>query len=227
MSSAMSSAVIPQASVIAAWADMKDWVEQTLPGQAVGTPLPDDSQNAGDIGSCYAFNQPGSAAYWGGDGDATVTQSGRTIVAMSDVQIQPAIFVDAATVQLPMGFSLLDVQGAYAYTQPCACYEVGKKISTATGSGHGALDQSVPNGTLSYVASCSDSLVITDVVVDGTPVVTLTPASGGLPAWVVAIANFFSTVSDDDLLRGSLQNVYTTAAFSQTMISMLNEKAGA
>jgi hypothetical protein len=217
-----------QQNVIDAWADMKSWVEGVLPGQATGSSIPNESADVGDIDTCNALNNPTGSqtgAIWGEDGDATIVLTSLTISTLSGVSIQAASFSDATTVNLPFSFSTLEVSGNYSYSQPCALYDMGKKSSQTTTSGKGSLSQKVTNNTLTYVASYDGSkLTLTSVTVGGTPSVNVTPDDGGMPSWLVAIANFFSTFNEQQVLQTSVENVFATADFSNTIISLLNKK---
>lgn len=216
-----------QQNVIDAWNDMKSWVEGVLPGQAQGYSIANESADIGEIGACNALNNPydQSGAYWGDDGDATMSLTSLTISTLSGVSIQTASFPNATTVNLPFSFSTLEVSGNYSYSQPCAMYSLGKKTTTATTGGKGTLSQKVTNNTLSYVASYDGSaLTLTGVTVGGTPSVNVTPDDGGMPAWLVSIANFFTTFKEQQVLETSVENVFASADFSATMISLLNKK---
>lgn len=229
MSQTLTSTTSDQQAVIDAWADMAGWVQDTLPGLAKGTSLPNVNQDAGDFGACNAFNSPGNmgGAIWGSDGDANVTLSSLQITALSGVQIQPAVFIQPDVVQLPFSFSTLEVSGSYGYSQPCALYDLGKKGATASASGNGTVDQTLTNTSLAYVASFSTLLTLTGTTVNGTPSVAVHPDDGGLPSWLVALGDFFSTFHEADAMKSSVANIFTTAQFSQTMISLLNQKIGA
>jgi hypothetical protein len=220
-------AISPEA-VIAAWADLAPWVQGTLPGLAQSSSLPSESQDVGDIGACNALNGFGneSGAFWGSDGDATVTLTSLTISAMAGVSIQPAVAVDSSTVQLPLSFSQLEVTGSYSYGQPCALYDLGKKASTTTANGNGSITQTIGASSLYYVAKLGSTVTLSSVVVNGNPSVNVSPDTGGLPDWLVKIASFFQTFDEAAALRSSLQNVFLTADFSQQMIGLLNQKIG-
>jgi len=213
--------------VIDAWADITTWVQDTLPELAQQQSLPVESYDAGDLGACSAFNVPGdSSAIWGSDGDATITLTSLKIASMSGVKIQAAAAVDGTTVHLPLSFSQLEISGNYSYGQPCAVYDLGKKTDTATASGHGAIVQSINNNSLYYVAKLGDTVTLSNVVVNGAPTVTVNPDTGGMPSWLVAIGDLFSTFKEADALRSTLQNVFLTADFSQTMIALINQRTG-
>jgi hypothetical protein len=216
-------------AVIDAWADMKPWIEQTLPGLAQGSSLPNNSQNAGNIGACNAFNSPGGTqggAIWGSDGDATITLTSLKISSLAGVKIQPASFVNNTIVHLPFSFSNIEVQGNYGYAQPCALYDLGKKASHATANGHGNIVQTINNNSLIYVASFDKKLTLTGAIVNGNPSISVHPDTGGLPDWLVKLGNFLSVFKEADVLRNSIQNVFLTAGFSQTAIAIMNKKLG-
>jgi hypothetical protein len=220
--------VAPQ-QVIDAWADIASWVQGTLPGLAMEQTLPNDVYDAGDIGACDALNSPDgseSGAIWGSDGDATITLSSLQIVTMAGVASQAANAPDATTVNLPLSFGTLQINGTYNYTQPCAMYDMGKKASTTSTNGDGAITQTINDNSMYYVASCGDTVTLTGVVVNGTPSVSVNPDTGGLPSWLVAIGNFFSTFNEAQVLQSNLQNVFMTASFSQTMLGLLNQQVG-
>jgi hypothetical protein len=213
--------------VIDAWADIADWVQNTMPGLAQEESLPDETQDAGDIGACNSLNvDPSSGAVWGSDGDTTVTLTALKIASVAGVTIQPGTAPGDGTVHLPFSFKTLEVQGNYSYGQPCACYDMGKKVSTTTYSGTGTITQTISNNTLYYVANVGDTLTLSSVVVGGDPSVSVNPDNGGMPDWLVKIADFFSTFHEADALRSTLQNVFLTAQFSATMISLLEQHIG-
>lgn len=216
-------------AVIDAWADMKPWVEGTLPTMANGVALPDLSSSVGDIGACNALNSPGGesgGAVWGSDGAAVVNLTALKLAALSGVAIQAANFVDANTVQLPFGFTLIQAQGNYNYSQPCAMYDFGKKAMSSSASGKGTVTQTIKNSNLCYVARFDNKLTLTGVTVNGSLDVSVNPDTDGLPGWLVAIGNFFSTFNESNALRGTIQDVFLNASFTQTMISLLNQKLG-
>lgn len=163
---------------------------------------------------------------WGSDGDATITLTSLKIASMSGVKIQTAAAVDGTTVHLPLSFSQLGISGNYSYGQPCALYDLGKKTDSATASGHGAIVQTISNNSLYYAAKLGDAVTLSNVVVNGAPTVTVTPDTGGMPSWLVAIGNFFSTFKEEDALRSTLQNAFLTADFSKTLIALLNQRIG-
>ncbi|HEX8094397.1 hypothetical protein [Jatrophihabitans sp.] len=212
--------------VIAAWADITPWVQSTLPGLAQQQSLPNESQDAGDIGACNGLNMPGSTAIWGSDGDATITLTSLKIASMAGVQSQTATSVDGTTMHLPLSFSQLEIAGNYGYAQPCALYDMGKKTSTTTTNGSGTLTQTFNNSSLYYVATLADTVTLNSVVVNGSPTVAVHPDTGGMPAWMAAIGNFFSSFHEADALRTNVQNIFLTADFSQTMIGLLNNQIG-
>jgi hypothetical protein len=214
--------------VIDAWADIRDWVQNTLPELAQQQILPDESQDAGDIGACEALNQGGShsAARWGSNGDATVALSALRIAVLSGVTIQPAITGESNTVHLPLSFSQLEVTGVYSYGQPCALYDAGKKTDTTTTNGNGTIVQSISDNSMYYVADLGATVTLGGVVVNGDPSVTVNPNTDGLPSWLVSIASFFSTFNEAQVLRSTLQNVFLTADFSKTMVALLNKQIG-
>jgi hypothetical protein len=213
--------------VIDAWADITNWTENTLPGLAQQQALPNESKDAGDIGACYALNvDPSGGALWGSDGDATVTLTSLKISSMAGVTSQTAVAADATTVHLPLSFSQLEVTGSYTYGQPCAEYDMGKKVSTLTTTGDGTISQTITNNSLYYVATVGDTVTLSSVVVNGDPAVSVHPDTGGLPAWLVALANFFSSFNEAEAMRSTLQNVFLTADFSATMIALLNQEIG-
>jgi hypothetical protein len=223
----VSASASDQQAVIDAWASMGDWIQNTMPGLAHGAGLPAIRQDAGDFGACNAFNTGDmGGASWGSNGDATVTLSSLSIAALSGVQIQPAVFTQPTVVSLPFSFGKLEVSGSYSYTQPCALYDMGKKTSTSTADGAGTIDQTILNGTLSYDASFSTVLALTGTTVKGDLNAEVHPNDGGLPSWLVALANVLSTFHEADALRTSVANIFTTASFSQTMITILNGKLG-
>ncbi|MBB2487776.1 hypothetical protein H5407_21275 [Mitsuaria sp. WAJ17] len=216
-----------QQTIIDAWADMKPWVEGTLPGLARGTAIPNQVQDAGDIGACNAFNSPygeQGGAVWGGDGNAAITLSALTIATLSGVQIQPATFIDATTVRLPFNFSVLEVDGSYGYSQPCALYDMGHKTSHTTANGNGTITQRISNNNLAYIAKVGNGLTLSGLQVGGEPTITVNPGTGGLPGWIVAIGNFFSTFHEADAMKSVVQDVFVGAGFSQTLIGLLNQK---
>ncbi|MFB7185499.1 hypothetical protein ACFCZT_09315 [Streptomyces sp. NPDC056230] len=213
--------------VVDAWADITTWVQDTLPELAQQQSLPVGTYDAGDLGACSAFNDPGGGSVgWGSDGDATITLTALKIASMSGVKIQTAEAVDGTTVHLPLSFSQLGISGNYSYGQPCAYYDLGKKADSATASGHGSIAQTISNNSLYYVAKLGDTVTLNTVVVNGAPTVTVTPDTGGMPSWLVAIGNFFSTFKEEDALRSTLQNVFLTADFSKTLIALLNQRIG-
>ena len=219
--------VTPQ-DVIDAWADITNWVQGTLPGLAQQTSLPNESQNAGDIGACNALNSPDntSGAIWDSDGNATITLTSLKISAMSGVQIQQATSATGSTVHLPLSFSQLEVAGSYSYTQPCALYDLGKKTTTTSTNGNGTITQCISNSSLYYVADLGQIVNLSSVVVNGNPGVTVNLNTGGMPSWLVEIGNFFSSFNEAEVLRSTLQNVFQTADFSQAMIALLNKQIG-
>lgn len=228
MSQTLTSTTPQQQAVIDAWADMAGWVQDTLPGLAQGTSLPNISQDAGDFGACNAFNGPGnmSGAVWGSDGDANVTLSSLKITTLSGVAIQPAVFTQPDVVQLPFSFAKLDVSGSYGYSQPCALYDLGKKGATSNASGNGTVDQTLTNSSLAYVANFTTLLALSGTTVNGTPAVSVHPDDGGLPSWLASFADFFASFHEADAMKSSIANIFTTASFSQTMIGLLNQKIG-
>jgi len=212
-----------------AWADLRSWVEGTLPVEAQLQPLPGQQQDAGDIGACNALNiptNPPNPAIWGSDGDATIVLTSMKITAMAGVQAQPAVQGDGGTMRLPLSFSQLEVTGSYNYGQPCACYDLGKKVSTTTANGSGTLTQTITNSTLYYVVNLGSTLTLSGVAVSGSPAVSVSPDNGGLPDWLTKLADFFSAFHEAEALRGSLQNLFLTADFSQTMLALLKQKIG-
>ncbi|GAA3475487.1 hypothetical protein [Streptomyces yanii] len=213
--------------VIDAWADITTWVQDTLPELAQQQSLPVETYDPGDLGACSVFNTPGEGSVgWGSDGDATITLTSLKIASMSGVKIQTAAAVDGTTVHLPLSFSQLGISGNYSYGQPCALYDLGKKTDSATASGHGSIVQTISNNSLYYAAKLGDTVTLSNVVVNGAPTVTVTPDTGGMPSWLVAIGNFFSTFKEEDALRSTLQNVFLTADFSKTLIALLNQQIG-
>lgn len=224
----MANKTVANQAVIDAWADMRGWVEGTLPGLAQGSQLPNESQNVGDCGACNAFNAGGgqSGAIWGSDGGMTVTLSALKLTALTGVAIQPASFTNATTVQLPFSFRTMEVQGNYNYSQPCALYDFGKKVTTSSADGHGSVSENIANNTLVYVARFDKRLTLTSVVVNGSPSIDVHPDNGGLPDWLVAIGNFLSTFKEASVLRAKVQDVFESADFSTTLITLMNKKLG-
>jgi hypothetical protein len=215
------------ASVIDAWADMKGWVEQTLPGLALSQSLPNITQDLGDIGACDGLNQfsSGSTSIWGSAGGATITITSLQISVMSGVQIQDATG-QSPNFQLPFQFGSLQVEGSYGYSQPCSCYDAGHEVSSTSETGNGTISWSISGGTITYAATLTDQLAITGVTVGGGTSVSVNPDTGGMPSWLVAIGNFFSSFNEQQALTGSVGNVFQTASFTNTMLSLLNAKLG-
>lgn len=216
--------------VIDAWGSMEiaAWA-QKLPGLAPQQNWPSsvETSNAGDIGACSVFNSPQeSSVIWDSDGDATITLSSLKIATMAGVRVQTAVAADAATVHLPLSFAQLEISGNYGYSQPCACYDFGKKIESATASGSGTIAQTISDNSLYYVANVGDTLSLSAVVVNGTPTVSVHPDTGGWPDWLAAIAKFFSVFKEEDALRAKVQNVFLNADFSKTMITLINARTG-
>lgn len=227
-----------QQAVIDAWADMKEWVEGTLPSLARGHSVPNQQQDVGEIGACNAFNVPGheGGGLWGSDGDATVSLSNLSISTLIGVSIQPATFSDATTVHLPFKFTQIEVSGSYSYSQPCAYYTAGHTSMQSSANGHGTISQTVSSpassagsttsAVLTYNATFTDRLTLTGVTVTGDVAANVNPDEGGLPSWLVAIAQFFSTFNEGDALRGTIQSVFNDADFTQVMLQILNQKLG-
>jgi hypothetical protein len=220
---------IPQQAVIDAWADMKSWVEGTLPGQAQGSVLPQMTSSIGDIGACNALNSPGGggAAIWENSGSGTLTLTSLSISSLKGVVIQTASFTDAQTVHLPFTFSQIQVKGSYTFTEPCGLYEFGKKISSSSAGGDGSMTQTVGNSSMYYVATVTDKLTLSGVTIAGQPSVDVKPDTGGLPDWLSKIADFFSTFNEKSAVTASLENVFRSAGFSNTLINLMNTKLGA
>ncbi|WP_165983869.1 hypothetical protein [Streptomyces sp. YIM 98790] len=219
---------VPPDSVISAWQNMQDWVENQLPGLAQAAKVPDDNQDVGDIGACDALNQGrgGSSGTWESDGDAHLQLSSLRIASLSQVSIQTATAVDDSTVQLPFGFSCLEVDGNYWYGEPCAYYDWGKKSTTGTADGQGTITQAIDNSSLYYVAKLSDTVTLDSVTVNGTPRVNMTPDTGGMPSWIAALVEFLSTGTQLERVRTNMQNTFLRADFATTMLTLLKQKIG-
>lgn len=213
-------------AVIDAWADMKPWVEQTLPGLAVHQKLPNTTQDIGDIGACNALNVPGSrsSAVWGEAGNATFTATSLTISTLGGVAIQAAASQGGNAFTLPFGFSKLQVSGNYHYTQPCALYNMGHESNKTTTKGSGTISWTIKDGTVTYNAALTTQLSITSVAVGGKSEVSVHPDTGGMPDWLVSIANFFSSFKEKEALTRSVASVFQNASFTATMLNILNQE---
>ena len=215
-----------QQAVIDAWADLTNWVENTLPADAVNEALPNITEDLGDIGACNAFNVsiPDNTTTWGSTGDAVITITGLQITTMSGVQIQAATAQSDTAFQLPLQFGSLQVEGNYSYTEPCAEYDAGHQISSANATGNGTISWSISNGTLTYAATLNGNLSITGVTVGGNASVSANPNDGGLPSWLVSILNFFSSFNEQTALNNAVASVFQNASFTNTMLDMLNSE---
>lgn len=213
-----------QQAVIDAWADMAGWVEQTLPGLATAQTLDDINQDIGDIGACNVLNVPDGddPVIWESAGDATIAISSLRISSMTDVQILPAVLQPDATYSLPLQFGTLQVQGVYNYTQPCVQSDDGHDVSTSTAPGNGSIAWTVSNGTLTYTASMNGQLTITGAQIGGATSVAVNPNTGGLPSWLVAIGNFFSSFNEQQALTAAVADVFQQSTFTEAMQSLLD-----
>ena len=70
-------------NVIDAWANMKPWVEGTLPALVKKQPLPDAQEKVSATDACSIYNQGGgdNGSSWGADGEATVNLSSLRVSA--------------------------------------------------------------------------------------------------------------------------------------------------
>lgn len=221
---------MPQNALIAAWADMGTWVEQTLPATAVGSSLANiTNQDIGNIGACEAFNTPPlrgqpSDAIWGSTGDAFITISNLSIASLSGTQIEPATEQPDTTFHLPFSFTTLDIAGSYSYTQPCALFSGGHQSQSTNATGDGTISWTINGGSIFYVATFSNALAITGANVIGTPAVTVDPDTGGLPPWIVAIGSIFSSFNEAQAVSAAVGSGLTTASFTKEIVALLNAK---
>lgn len=217
---------VPPSAIIAAWADLANWVANTLPTQARTVTLPIQNIGVPPVGACTANegppgpNQP--TCYANGNGTVTLTQL--AVTGFGGAAIQPAT-VNPATgaVRFPVSFSSIVVDGQYSYNQPCTCSYMKAHSSSSAGS-NGSVTQSVSNNTLVFNAQLQPSgvLTLTGVTVNGVPTVSMNPDTG-LPGWVSAFINF---VSGNNMvlanLQASLSSVFASAPFAQQMIQLVN-----
>jgi hypothetical protein len=216
-------------AVADAWQDIAQWVQVTLPQEAVKLALPDNQQNVGNLNACAMLNVPTpqpSVALWSSAGDLSVSLTSLKITTMSGVKIQAAVSVDSATVRLPLAFSALEVDGSYGYTQPCALYEFGKQLDNTHVDGHGSIKQQIGNGSLYYIAKLGGTVTLSGVTVNGNPTMDVAPDHGGLPDWMAKVGEFLSAFHEADLLRANLQSIFLSASFTTQMIGLINQKLG-
>lgn len=218
--------VVPPCVIIAAWADLANWVEKTLPTQARTVTLPVQNYVVPPVGACAANDGPDGpnqqTCYSNGNGTVTLTQL--AVTGFGGAAIQPAT-VNQATgaVQLPVSFTSFVVDGQYSYNQPCTCSYM-KIHNSSSAASNGSVTQSVSNNTLVFNAQLQPGgvLALTGVTVNGTPTVTMNPDTG-LPGWAAAFIHF---VSGDQAvqasLRASLSSVFCSAPFVQQMIKLVN-----
>lgn len=207
-------------AVIDAWADMKPWVEGTLPGLVKNEPLPNTTQSVPPTDACSIYNYSGadSGLSWGADGDALVTLSSLRTTTFDGVTIQPAKFTDKTTVLLPIKFSTLMVGGHYSYSQPCACWDFGKKVSTSSSGGDGNVSETVIDNTICYRATFNGVLSLLDVTVNGTPAVSTKPNSG---YWSGSLVRQVESSAAKEIAM-SLKNIFASSDFTRELMSLLN-----
>ena len=212
--------IMSNQNVIDAWANMKPWVEGTLPALVKKQPLPDAQEKVSATDACSIYNQGGgdNGSSWGADGEATVNLSSLRVSAFDGVTIQPASFTDPTTVQLPISFSSLAVQGQFSYVQPCALWDAGKKTSTSSSKGDGSLSQTIANNTICYRAKFDGVLSLLDVAVNGTPAVQVKANVG---YWSNNLAAQVQNGVAKDL-ASSLNNIFACSDFSKELINFLN-----
>ncbi|MFF0536938.1 hypothetical protein ACWDF1_00565 [Streptomyces coelicoflavus] len=212
--------------VVDAWQNMQPWVEGQLPGLATRAKLADDVQkNAGDIGVCQTLDGGGRGSLrWASDGDASYTLSSQKITALSKVTIDTATTVDESTAHLPFKFARLEVNGHYTCDQPCAVWDLGKKVTTSHAGGQGTVVQAIDDNTLSYVVKTGDDITLDSVVIGGTIRVSLTPDSVGMPPWIASLLSFMTPGSQMEAFRSKLQNAFQRGSFTTTMLTLLEHE---
>ncbi|MFE5256504.1 hypothetical protein [Streptomyces coelicoflavus] len=214
--------------VVDAWQNMQPWVEGQLPGLATQAALADDAQkDAGDIGVCQTLDRGGPGSLrWSSDGNASYTLSSQKITALSKVTIDTATAVDESTAHLPFKFSRLEVNGHYSCDQPCAVWDLGKKVTTSHAGGQGTVIQAIDDNTLTYVVKTGDRISLDSVVIGGTVRVSLTPDSGGMPPWIASLLSFMTPGAQLEDFRSKLQDAFHNGSFTTTMLSLLNHEMG-
>jgi hypothetical protein len=153
--------------------------------------------------------------------------TGLTISQFDAASWQAAQFASATQVNLPVAVTNVAVSGRYNYSQPCAYYDMGKKASHTTTNGTGSMSQSVSSGQLVYVlnvqTSPTVSLTFASASVSGKASVHVSPDSS-LPGWLDSIARFLTGDAEMRGVRDATNNAFTTAQFSNQMVSLLNAK---
>ncbi|MCX5037580.1 MULTISPECIES: hypothetical protein [Streptomyces] len=212
--------------VVDAWQNMQPWVERQLSDLARHTELSDDERkNAGDIRVCQTLDRGGRGSLrWSSDGDASYTLSSQQITALDKVTIKTATTMDESTAHLPFGFSLLEVKGKYIYDQPCAAWDLGKKVTASHAGGQGAVIQAIDDNTLSYVVNTGDAITLESVVIGGTIRVNLIPDSGGMPPWIASLLSFMTPGSQLEGFRSKLQDAFQQGSFTKTMLTLLEHE---
>lgn len=220
---------VPVAAIIAAWADQSSWVSSALPSQMASTAIPTPQPyDVPPVGACAANEGPD------GPDQPTCYSSGQGTVALSSMQVSQlggsaiaTATVNGTSINFPLSFTSLVVDGSFNYNQPCTCSYMRIHDSSSAGS-NGGITQSITNGTLTIEGTWQNNqVVLTSVSVGGSTTTTLNPDNGGMPDW---LASFVSYVSNDGQvnanLSGTLGSVFQGAPFIKQVLDLVNKQLG-
>lgn len=224
-----------QNAISEAWLGMKDWIVNQFPTSALQATLPTVSVQS-DLKVCGQLDASGgstpSIGSYISDGDGTVTLTGLKITAFEQASLIPAQFPAVpecfgdTVVLFPVSFARLQVSGPYNYSQPCvyAVFSHGMGSDTNV-TGSGTLSQTATNGQItfnaSYTAGSATPLALQNANVTGSIATSVQRDGGGLLA---EIGEFLGGAMETLALQLHTGNAFATAAFSQTLLGMLNKK---
>jgi hypothetical protein len=215
--------------VQAAWDSIKGKIATDLPRDMLGKTLSDQTSDQ-ETGVCVTLNGPNTAGVWNDDGPGTIHVSSLRVSNFTSVSAGSVKF-GTLDVQLPLPFALLEASGRYAYVQPCALYNFGKKGPFAKLTGAGQLGVKSENATLTYLMKVIDPgtnlrLELTRATIEGGQQ-NITVQPDGTPdnaflRWL------FQAVSrgPERLIRSALDSFFATDQFSKDMVSELNRIIG-
>jgi hypothetical protein len=219
-----------QQLVRAAWDSIKTKVASELPRAVVGKGLSNQSFNP-EIRICGILNTGrGGGAFWGEDGTGSMNLTELRISALNSVQDKNVTF-DGTNANFPLGFSLLQASGRYAYSQPCGLYSFGKKTTGTTVRGAGGFGEKRETGALTYVATFDNAtmkLILTTVAVSGNRSSEVKPDGEPDNAVLRWLSDYLGGgVVIKNAIQSALEAFFINDNFSKDLIATLNSIIGA
>jgi hypothetical protein len=220
----------PHPDITAAWQDLAPQVTAGLAPAALAATLPDIPIPA-ETGVCFTLNPPPNGGerhtLWEDQGQGTIQLTDLKITSLDGVSPQAAQFPSDTQVQLPINFTTLTLAGSYNLSQPCVQYDVdtNKKIGNEVYTGTGTVTQTAQQGQIIYQATigADGTLTLASALVTGDQHLDVVPQDdgGGL---IAILAKLLMGDPEQASVKGAINNIFTTMAFSTDLITLLNQQ---